>query len=88
MHAAGGIGHSVDFSMPHALSAVAGSAESARFFDGISPQDTVIILNSNLAYTNPAAMQAIRRAGMVVYLATLPDENVTTFVAFTFTVMP
>ena len=74
-YAAGRVGHTVDFSRPHALSRTATSEQTQRFLANLSAEDTLIIHNANLAYTLPGSAEAIRRAGAVVYLGTMPDET-------------
>jgi anaerobic selenocysteine-containing dehydrogenase/Fe-S-cluster-containing dehydrogenase component len=73
--AAGSIGSRVDFSRPHALSTTATENEVERFLSGITGRDAIIIHNTNIAFTRPSAAEHLRRAGLVVYLGTLPDET-------------
>ena len=73
--AAGGIGKTLDFSRPHALSAAAGADEVRKLLADLTPEHTVIVHNTDLAYAMPAAAEPIRRAGVVVFLGTMMDET-------------
>jgi len=74
-YAAGRIGRTVDFSRPHALGRAATSAETQKFLGELGPQDVLIILNANPAYSVPGAAEQVAKAGTVVYLGTMPDET-------------
>lgn len=73
--ASGSIGDGVDFASPHALSGTADPAAVSAFLDRLSAEDILIIHNTNIAFTLPTYAQKLRKAGMVVYLGTLPDET-------------
>ena len=65
----------VDFDHPHALSGTATSQELAEALATVG-SDTILILHrSNLAFTSPAAADAITKAGLVVYMGELMDET-------------
>ena len=74
-YAAGRVGDTVDFSRPHALSQAAGEDEIQQFFASLGPRDVLFIHDSNPVYSSPAAALNIGRAGMTVYLGTMPDET-------------
>jgi molybdopterin-containing oxidoreductase family iron-sulfur binding subunit len=74
-YAAGRVGRTVDFSSPHALGRAGTDRELESLVDRVTPDDVVIIHNSNLAYTHRKVMKALGRAGTIVYLATLADET-------------
>jgi molybdopterin-containing oxidoreductase family iron-sulfur binding subunit len=74
-YASGRVGREVDFSRTHALGATGTEAETKAFLDGISPNDILIIHQTNIGFTRPDAIESLRRARLVVYLSTLPDET-------------
>ncbi|SNB46690.1 4Fe-4S dicluster domain-containing protein [Geobacter sp. DSM 9736] len=74
-YAAGRIGETVDFSRPHALSNAATEEELQRFFGTLGPSDILFIHDTNPVYTRPGTLDLIRRAGLVVFLGTMPDET-------------
>jgi Fe-S-cluster-containing dehydrogenase component/anaerobic selenocysteine-containing dehydrogenase len=73
--AAGRVGETVDFSRPHALSRLATQDELRSALEGIGQGDVVFIHGTNLVYTWPAAAACLKKAGLVVYLGTMPDET-------------
>jgi molybdopterin-containing oxidoreductase family iron-sulfur binding subunit len=74
-YAAGRIGKTVDFSRAHALSRAATNEQAQKFFSGLTADDVLIAHNSNPVYSFSVAKEHLRRAGMVVYLGTMPDET-------------
>jgi len=73
--AAGAVGTRIDFSRTHALSSTATEQQLETFLDSITSGDAVIIQQTNIAFTRPSARERLRRAALVVYLGTLPDET-------------
>ena len=73
--AAGGLGQTVDFSRPHALSQTAPEAELERFFASLGPNDLLFVHDTNPVYSRFKAAAQLSRAGTVVYLGTLLDET-------------
>ena len=73
--AVGAIGSTVAFDRPHALSKVATAAELDRFLDSLTADDVLLIHAANPAYAAPATRRRLRRAGLIVHLATQPDET-------------
>ena len=74
-YAAGRIGKTVDFSRAHALSRSATNEQARKFLSELTADDMLIVHNSNPAYSLSGASEHMRRAGMVVYLGTMPDET-------------
>ena len=74
-YAAGRIGKTVDFSRAHALSRSATNEQTRKFLSELTADDMLIVHNSNPAYSLSGASEHMRRAGMVVYLGTMPDET-------------
>ena len=74
-YAVGSVGKTVDFSRPHALSRTAREAELAAFFRSLGANDILFVHDTNPAYSRTGAAAQIGRAGMVVYLGTMPDET-------------
>lgn len=70
-----GRGDAIDFSRPHALSAAASEDEINFFLESISPDDTLIILNTNPVYERPGSEAYLSRAGLIVYCGTMFDET-------------
>ncbi len=73
--AAGRIGTTVDFSSPHALSKTATTSQMDQFLSDLTDKDVLIIHNANPVYSFPGAAEKIRKAGLVVYIGTMPDET-------------
>jgi anaerobic selenocysteine-containing dehydrogenase/Fe-S-cluster-containing dehydrogenase component len=73
--AAGRVGTTVDFSRPHALSKTVKNSQMEHFLSGLTGKDLLIIHNANPVYSFPNAAEKIRKAEMVVYLGTMPDET-------------
>jgi len=74
-YAAGRAGKTVDFSRAHALSRSATNQQMGQFLSELTGNDVLIVHNSNPAYSFTAAEEPIRRAGLSVYLGTMPDET-------------
>jgi molybdopterin-containing oxidoreductase family iron-sulfur binding subunit len=74
-YAAGRIGKTVDFSRAHALSRAATNVQMQKFISGLTPDDVLIVHNSNPAYSFSGAEGHLRRAEVVIYLGTMPDET-------------
>ena len=74
-YAAGQTGKSVDFSREHALSTTADAQNVRQFLEALTPDDVLIVHNTNIAYTMPDAVELLRRVKTIVYLSTLPDET-------------
>jgi len=74
-HAARRVGTTMDFSRTHALGTSTAHDEMQKFLDGIGPDDIVIIHNANPAFALPGAETALKRAGTLVCLGTMPDET-------------
>ncbi len=69
------LGKEADFSQTHALGRTTPIDNVRKALESIGPDDIVIVHNSNPAFTMPAVVPALKRAGMVVYLGTMPDET-------------
>jgi anaerobic selenocysteine-containing dehydrogenase/Fe-S-cluster-containing dehydrogenase component len=65
----------VDFRSAHALTRAVGRQDLATRLEKLGAADVLVIHNCNPVYTIPAAAQAIRKAGLVVYLGTMMDET-------------
>jgi molybdopterin-containing oxidoreductase family iron-sulfur binding subunit len=74
-YATGRIGQTVDFSKTHALSKTTSNQRLTEVLKGLTKEDALIIHNINLAYCVKDSATDIRRAGMVAYLGTMPDET-------------
>jgi molybdopterin-containing oxidoreductase family iron-sulfur binding subunit len=74
-YAAGRIGKTVDFSRAHALGRSAANGQTQKFVSGLTADDVLIVHNSNPAYSLSGASEQLSRAGMVIYLGTMPDET-------------
>ena len=74
-YAAGRVGRTVDFSRQHALGSAATEAQARGFLSRLSADDVLFIHNANPAFALNGAAEDIGRAGMVVYLGTMPDET-------------
>ena len=59
----------------HRLSLAATNEQTQKFISGLTPDDVLIVHNSNPAYSFSGAEEHLRRAGMVVYLGMMPDET-------------
>ncbi|MGD1002201.1 MAG: molybdopterin-dependent oxidoreductase [Candidatus Brocadiia bacterium] len=73
--ATGRIGKTVDFSRAHALGRSATNEQARKFVSELTANDVLIVHNSNPVYSLSGASEHIRRAGIVVYLGTMPDET-------------
>ncbi len=73
--AAGRLGETIDFGRIHALGKTATEAALQSFADNLGPEDILFVHQANLAFTRPALLQQLRRAGTVVYLSQLLDET-------------
>ncbi len=73
--ACGRAGQTLDFSRTHALSRTATDADLEALCDGLTPSDTVIFHQTNPAYARPWLAEKLRRAGLTVALAAMPDET-------------
>ncbi len=74
-YAAGRIGSSMDFAAPHALSRAAGNRQAEALLEGLTQEDILFLLGANPVYALNGAEAALRRAGAVVCLGTMPDES-------------
>jgi Fe-S-cluster-containing dehydrogenase component/anaerobic selenocysteine-containing dehydrogenase len=74
-YAAGRVGQTVDFSQTHALSKTITNDRLVQVLNGLTKDDILIIHNVNLAYCVQDASENIRRAEMMVYVGTMPDET-------------
>ncbi len=74
-YATGNVGRIVDFGQPHALGRTATAAELQEVLGRIGSNDMVFVNQANPVYARNDAAEALRRAGMVVYLGTMPDET-------------
>lgn len=73
--AAGSIGTVMDFQAPHALSRTADDAQLTAFLQTLTPEDVLIIHKTNPVYTRPGSEEYLQKAGVIVYLGTMPDET-------------
>jgi Fe-S-cluster-containing dehydrogenase component/anaerobic selenocysteine-containing dehydrogenase len=73
--AAGSIGTVIDFSRPHALSRTADDDQVNAFLTQLTSDDVLVIHRANPVYTRPGSEEYLRKAGMIVYLGTMPDET-------------
>lgn len=73
--AAGRLGQTMDLARPHALSQTASRQQMWRMLESLGPQDVLMIYGANPAYNWPETTPALRKAGTVVYLGTLPTET-------------
>lgn len=73
--ACGRAGQTLDFSRTHALGRAASDDALEELLFGLTPADTVFLHQVDLAYTRPALAEKLRRAGLLVSLATQPDET-------------
>jgi len=74
-YATGRIGQTVDFSRAHALSRAATNEQAQKFLSGLTADEVLFVHDSHPAYALIGASDQLRRAGMVVYLGTMPDES-------------
>jgi len=65
----------VDLSRPHALSRTARVEETESALASLDERTALIILETNPAYTSPGVAEYIARAGLSIYLGTLPTET-------------
>ena len=59
----------------HAMSNAASDAELSQALDHLDDKTVLLIHDANLAYARPHMAEKLKRAGMRVYLGTLPDET-------------
>jgi len=76
INAAGGrVGTTVDFSRTHALGGAATADEMRAFLSQITGDDVLFIHSTNPAFTLPQSSEALKRAGLIVYLGVMEDES-------------
>jgi anaerobic selenocysteine-containing dehydrogenase/Fe-S-cluster-containing dehydrogenase component len=73
--AVGAIGRTVDFSQIHALSGTTPAAELARMLADLTPQDVLLVHQTNPAYTLPALREPLERVDNLVYVGTMRNET-------------
>ncbi len=73
--ALGASGKTMDFDRPHALSHTATHQQVRQALEAVGPEDTVIVHDTNPAFTLTGAAEHLKRAGMLVYLGTMRDET-------------
>jgi len=74
-YAGGALDGIMDFDQPHAVSNTATRAETERFLESLTPDDVLFIHDANIAYSKPDSIGRIERAGLSIYMGTLPDET-------------
>jgi anaerobic selenocysteine-containing dehydrogenase/Fe-S-cluster-containing dehydrogenase component len=74
-YAAGRFDTVIDISSPHALSNTATEEELMDFLRALSPEDVLFIHKTNPAFTRPESAEALKKAGLIVYLGTMADET-------------
>ncbi len=74
-YATGRVGKTVDFSRPQAIGRSATRSQAESFLASLKPDDVLFICDSNPVYSLPSAAEHIKRAGLVVYMGTMPDET-------------
>lgn len=73
--ACGCVGRTLDFSRTHALSQASSDTDLENLLAELTPRDTVVLNQINLAYIRPDLTEKLRRAGTLVSLTTMPDET-------------
>jgi molybdopterin-containing oxidoreductase family iron-sulfur binding subunit len=74
-YAAGRIGQTVNLHRSHALSKTSTVKQVRETLNGLTSKDVLIVHNANPAYAMSGIADAIRRAGIVIYMGSLQDET-------------
>ena len=73
--AVGAVGKAVDFSQVHALSHTTPAAQLERMLADLTPEDVLIVHQTNPAYSLPRARAHLERVNNLVYLGTMMNET-------------